>query len=151
MIKRLTIYLIGCLMLATNLVAEAVDLPVTSNFGWRIHPITGEWRFHAGVDLGYEYGTPVPALFDGIVLEAGDYGDGYGNQVLIYHSQINSYTRYGHMSTVTVQINQVIGRGSVIGYVGSTGNSTGPHLHLEYIIPDGTGSYIYTDPLQLWN
>ena len=131
--------------------AFCVDLPVTSSFGWRVHPISGQWKFHAGVDLGYEYGTQVLALFDGVVMEAGDYGDGYGNQVLIYHSQINSYTRYGHMSTVYVQINEQVPRGSVIGRVGSTGYSTGPHLHLEYIVPSGDGKYIYTDPLQLWH
>ena len=121
-------------------------LPVTSPFGWRIHPISGEWKFHAGVDLGYEYG-----IFDGIVIQAGDYGDGYGNQVLLYHSNIDSYTRYCHMSSVTVEIYQQVGAGSIVGYVGSTGYSTGPHLHLEYIVPASGGGYIYTDPLILWN
>ncbi len=143
--------MIGLIVQMLCLPAEAVYLPVTSDFGWRIHPITGEWKFHAGVDLGYEYGTQVLALFDGVVLEAGDYSDGYGNQVLIYHRQINSYTRYGHMSQVNVRVNQAVRRGEMIGRVGSTGNSTGPHLHLEYIIPDGSGGYVYTDPLRLWN
>ena len=142
--------MIGLILQLLLLPVRAANLPVTSPFGWRVHPITGDWKFHAGVDLGYEYGTTVPALFNGIVLEAGDYGDGYGNQVLIYHPQINSYTRYGHMSSVVVRLNQNVSRGETIGYVGSTGNSTGPHLHLEYIIPDGSGKYIYTDPLQLW-
>ena len=142
--------LVGLIIQISILSVNAANLPVTSPFGWRIHPITGGWKFHAGVDLGYEYGTSIPALFDGIVLEAGDYSDGYGNQVLIYHQQINSYTRYGHMSSVVVRLNQAVRRGEVIGYVGSTGNSTGPHLHLEYIIPNGTGGYVYTDPLVLW-
>ena len=141
---------IGLIIQLLLLPVSAVNLPVTSPFGWRIHPITGTWKFHAGVDLGYEYGTPIPALFDGVVLEVGDYGDGYGNQVLLYHSQINSYTRYGHMSQVNVSLNQRVSRGTTIGYVGSTGNSTGPHLHLEYIIPNDSGDYIYTDPLRLW-
>ena len=65
--------------------AAAAELPITSPFGWRVHPITGAWRFHTGIDLGYDYGTPIPAMFDGIVLAAGDFGDGYGNQVVLYH------------------------------------------------------------------
>lgn len=64
---------------------EAQELPVTSPFGWRIHPQTGDWRFHTGVDLGYEYGTGIAALFDGVVVQSGDFGDGYGMQVLLYH------------------------------------------------------------------
>lgn len=148
--KLKSILLVGLIVQLLSLPVSAVNLPVTSPFGWRVHPLTGDWKFHAGVDLGYEYGTPVPALFDGIVLEAGNYNDGYGNQVLLYHQQINSYTRYGHMSQVIVSLNQRVSRGATIGYVGSTGNSTGPHLHLEYIIPDGNGGYVYTDPLSLW-
>ena len=72
--------------------AYASDLPVTSAFGWRYHPISGEWSFHAGVDLGYPAGTPIPALFDGVVIQAGDYADGYGNQVLLYHPLFDGYT-----------------------------------------------------------
>ena len=60
--------------------AEAQELPVTSPFGWRIHPQTGDWRFHSGVDLGYDYGTGIAALFDGVVVQSGDFGDGYGMQ-----------------------------------------------------------------------
>lgn len=129
---------------------QAADLPVTSSFGWRIHPITGNWKFHAGVDLGYDYGTPVNVLFDGIVVQAGNYDDGYGNQVLVYHPMYDAYTRYCHMSTVYVSLNETIGAGTIVGLVGSTGNSTGPHLHLEWIVPDGTGGYIYENPLNLW-
>ena len=131
--------------------SKSFAVPVTSDFGWRIHPISGEWKFHAGVDLGYEYGTVVGALFDGMIMQAGNYSDGYGNQVLIYHSQIDSYTRYCHLDSVTVSIYQQVSAGSLIGYVGSTGYSTGPHLHLEYIVPDGGGGYVYADPLILWN
>lgn len=128
----------------------AADLPVTSPFGWRVHPITGVWTFHAGVDLGYDYGTPVPALFSGVVEMAGNYSDGYGNQVLLYHPDSDCYTRYGHMSTVYVTQGQEVNAGDTIGLVGSTGVSTGPHLHVEYIVPDGNGEYSYTDPLVLW-
>ena len=130
--------------------AQAADLPVTSPFGWRIHPITGEWKFHSGVDLGYNYGTFVPALFDGTVVQAGDFDDGYGNQVLIYHNAIDAYTRYGHMSALYVSAGDYVSAGQTIGAVGSTGNSTGPHLHLEYIVRAADGGFEYTDPLILW-
>lgn len=125
-------------------------LPVSSEFGWRIHPISGDWKFHAGVDLAYDYGTPVNCLFDGIVVMAGNYGDGYGNQVLMYHPSIDAYTRYAHLQAVYVEVGQSIPGNTLIGEVGSTGNSTGPHLHLEYVIPDGNGGYVYTNPLILW-
>ena len=129
--------------------AQAIDFPVTSPFGWRIHPISGEWKFHAGVDLGYEYGSYIVALFDGQVLIADDLGDGYGNQVLIYHPAIDAYTRYAHCSTLHVAAGQFVNAGQVIAQVGSTGYSTGAHLHLEYIIKAG-GVYQYANPLSLW-
>ena len=129
---------------------RAVDLPVTSPFGWRIHPISGEWKFHAGVDLGYEYGSYIGALFDGQVVIAENLGDGYGNQVLIYHPAIDSYTRYAHCSTLHVTAGQSVSAGQIVAQVGSTGYSTGPHLHLEYIV-NVNGTYQYADPLSLWN
>ncbi|MBR3622654.1 MAG: M23 family metallopeptidase, partial [Selenomonadaceae bacterium] len=125
-------------------------LPVTSHFGWRIHPIYGTWKFHSGVDLGYDYGTLVISLFDGTVISAGDYKDGYGNQVLIYHSNYDVYTRYAHLQAVYVSVGSQVSGGSYIGEVGSTGNSTGPHLHFEYIVRDANGNYVYTDPLCLF-
>lgn len=130
--------------------AFAEDLPVTSPFGWRIHPITGEYKFHAGVDLGYDYGASVPTLFDGQVVQSGDFGDGYGNQVLIYHYDYDCYTRYGHLSAVYVSAGEYVSAGQIIGLVGSTGTSTGPHLHLEYIIRAADGGYEYANPLALW-
>lgn len=131
-------------------VSADADLPVTSPFGWRIHPIYGTWKFHAGVDLGYDYGAPVNVLFDGEVVQSGNFDDGYGNQVLVYHAAIDSYTRYAHLSEVYVTAGEWVGAGSIVGLVGATGNVTGPHLHLEYIVPDGQGGYTYTDPLILW-
>jgi len=134
-------------MLSANV--QAAEFPVTSPFGWRIHPISGEWKFHAGVDLGYEYGAYIGALFAGQVITAGDFGDGYGNQVLIYHPAIDSYTRYAHCSTLHVVAGQQVAAGQIIAQVGSSGYSTGPHLHLEYIV-NVNGVYQYTDPLILW-
>ena len=115
---------------------KAAELPVTSSFGWRIHPVTGEYKFHAGVDLGYDEGTPIPAMFEG--------------QVLIYHAVNDTYTRYAHCSVLYVQAGDYVGAGDCIALVGNTGNSTGPHLHLEYIVRDAYGEYTYTDPLILW-
>ena len=129
---------------------HASEIPVTSAFGWRVHPISGEWKFHTGVDLGYAEGTPIPALFDGIVIQSGDYADGYGNQVLLYHPAYDTYTRYAHMSDVYVSVNQYITQGTVIGLVGATGYVTGAHLHLEYIVRGADGDYVYADPLVLW-
>ena len=127
----------------------AIDLPITSHFGWRIHPITGEYKFHSGLDLGFDYGTLVPAVFAGTIAMAGNYGDGYGYQVLIYHSENDTYTRYAHLQSVYVSIDDFVNKGDYIGEVGSTGNSTGPHLHIEYIVFNGY-QYEYTDPLILW-
>ena len=128
---------------------KAIDFPVTSPFGWRLHPISGQWKFHAGVDLGYEYGTYIASLFDGQVVTAANLDDGYGNQVLIYHPAIDAYTRYAHCSQLHVTAGQFVSAGQVIAQVGSTGYSTGPHLHLEYIIKVN-GVYQYADPLSLY-
>lgn len=128
----------------------APDLPVTSPFGWRVHPITGAWKFHSGVDLGYDFGSSVPALFDGIVVQAGNFDDGYGNQVMLYHPANDCYTRYAHMDSICVGTGDNVAVGQTIGYVGSTGFSTGPHLHLEYIVRSADGGYEYADPLSLW-
>ena len=128
----------------------AANLPVTSPFGWRIHPITGDWRFHTGVDLGYEIGTTIAALYAGEVVQAGDFGDGYGNQVLLYHPEYDCYTRYAHMDSIYVGTAQYVDIGTIIGTVGATGNVTGAHLHLELIVRGSDGAYTYVDPLSLW-
>lgn len=148
--KHLAIPLLFAISLIFPSSTFAEDLPVTSPFGWRIHPISGEWKFHSGVDLGYDYGATVPSLFDGQIVQSGDFGDGYGNQVLIYHDSLDCYTRYGHLSYIYVSAGEYVYAGQVIGCVGSTGYSTGPHLHLEYIIRSEDGGYQYADPLSLW-
>lgn len=128
---------------------SAIDFPVTSPFGWRVHPISGAWKFHSGVDLGYDYGAYICAVFDGQVVIADNLGDGYGNQVLLYHSAIDAYTRYAHCSVLHVVAGENVQAGQIIAQVGSTGYSTGPHLHLEYIV-NVNGEYQYADPLSLW-
>ena len=131
-------------------IVAAENFPVTSPFGWRIHPITGEYKFHSGVDLGYEYGAGIVALFDGQVIISANLNDGYGNQILLYHQNIDAYTRYAHCSQLFVSAGNFVDAGDIIATVGSTGYSTGPHLHLEFI-PNVDGQYIYVDPLTLWN
>ena len=101
----------------------------TSRFGPRVHPITGEHKNHGGLDIGASYGTAIHASDGGTVFLAGWCGS-YGNCVMIDHG--NGYTTvYGHMSSVAVSEGQSVSQNDVIGYVGSTGMSTGPHLHFE--------------------
>ena len=106
-----------------------VDGSVGSGFGPRIHPISGGSRMHTGVDIGASSGTPIKAADDGIVVMAGPNG-GYGNWTLIDHGG-GLATGYGHQSSIGVSRGQRVSRGEVIGRVGSTGASTGPHLHWE--------------------
>lgn len=102
---------------------------LTSGFGLRLHPILGYSRFHRGVDFGAASGTPIVAAAAGRVAFAGWHG-GHGNYVLLAHGR-GLGTAYGHMSRIGVRGGQAVAQGQVIGWVGSTGMSTGPHLHYE--------------------
>jgi murein DD-endopeptidase MepM/ murein hydrolase activator NlpD len=106
-----------------------VDAPVVSPFGMRFHPILHTWRMHTGVDLGASSGTPIKAAGDGVVISAG-WNGGYGNFTLLDHGN-GLATGYAHQSQIAVSVGQQVKTGEVIGYVGSTGASTGPHLHWE--------------------
>jgi len=106
-----------------------VSGPVTSRFGMRRHPILGYRRMHSGLDFRARRGTPIHAVTDGRVEMAGRNG-GYGNYVRLRH-QGDFGTGYAHMSRIAVRAGQTVKRGQIIGYVGSTGLSTGPHLHYE--------------------
>ena len=103
--------------------------PVTSNFGWRTHPILGTERFHAGIDFGADYGSLIYASAQGRVIYADWYG-GYGNSVIIDHGN-GMTTLYAHCSELYVKDGDVVQKGQPIAAVGSTGFSTGPHLHFE--------------------
>ncbi|GIV27437.1 MAG: peptidase [Bacteroidia bacterium] len=105
---------------------------VTSGFGWRIHPIYKTQEFHPGVDFPSHQGTPVYATGNGKVEFAGMDNSGYGLHVIINHG-FNYQTLYGHLSKVVVRMGEKVKRGQLIGYVGSTGLSTAPHLHYEVI------------------
>ncbi|WP_028082841.1 M23 family metallopeptidase [Dolichospermum circinale] len=107
----------------------AIAAPITSLFGWRVHPITGDSRFHTGTDLGAPTGTPILAAAKGQV-ETANWVSGYGLTVIINHASAQQ-TLYGHMSEILVQPGQWVEPGTVLGLVGNTGNSTGPHLHFE--------------------
>ncbi len=102
---------------------------VTSTFGMRMHPLLGFMRMHKGMDIGAPYGAPILAAVDGVVAFAGRSG-GYGNFIKLAHPG-GLASGYGHMSRFAVRAGQRVRRGQVIGYVGSTGMSTGPHLHWE--------------------
>lgn len=102
---------------------------LTSRFGYRRHPLFRRHMFHTGVDIAAPRGTPVPAAARGTVIFAGWYG-GYGKLVIIDHGSGTS-SLYGHLSAISVSVGQAVAGGQVIGRVGSTGYSTGPHLHYE--------------------
>ncbi len=102
---------------------------ISSGFGWRRHPITGRREFHRGIDIAAPIGTPVRAATYGKVIFAGWYKN-YGKLIILKHS--GGYTtRYGHLWKIRVKFGQRVREGQVIGYVGNTGLSTGPHLHFE--------------------
>jgi murein DD-endopeptidase MepM/ murein hydrolase activator NlpD len=111
-----------------------VEGQVTGSFGERIDPFNGEGAFHSGVDIGSSYGHPIIAPADGVVRLTETMG-GYGKTIMIDHGNGIS-TRYGHLSGFAVTAGQHVQRGEVIGYVGESGRSTGPHLHYEVRIND---------------
>lgn len=102
---------------------------LTSPYGMRTHPVHGGRRWHGGVDLAAPAGTPVHATSDGVVVNAG-WAGGYGLLVKLSHGGLYE-TQYGHLRQISVKAGQLVKRGDVIGQVGSTGNSTGPHVHYE--------------------
>ncbi|MBU3993926.1 MAG: M23 family metallopeptidase [Alphaproteobacteria bacterium] len=123
---------------ASRYPGQAVSIPslvpvegvkLTSEYGMRWHPVLGGRRKHDGVDLAAPTGTPVRATADGLV-ERADWFGGYGLFVALEHGGAIA-TRYGHMSRLNVAAGQTVRKGDIIGYVGSTGRSTGPHLHYE--------------------
>ncbi len=117
------------LIRGTGQMAFPSEGEITSGFGWRLHPILGYQRFHAGVDFGADYGSEIRAADRGLVIFAGWYG-GYGDAVIIDHGS-GITTLYGHTSGLYVAEGETVTRGQPIAAVGSSGLSTGPHLHFE--------------------
>lgn len=103
---------------------------VASGFGYRIDPVYKTVKMHAGLDFAAPQGTPIYATADGVVRLAGNTGNGYGNHVIINHGY-GYETLYGHQYRIKARVGQRVKRGELIGWVGSTGKSTGPHLHYE--------------------
>jgi len=123
------------------------SVPVTSDYGWRMNPVTIIWSFHSGIDLGAPFGTPVLAAKTGRVEYAG-WGDGYGNLIELDHGSTG--TRYAHLEAIYVSQGQRVAQGQQIGVVGSTGRSTGPHLHFELMVSSGDG-WVALDPAPYLN
>lgn len=122
----------------------SIPAAISSAFGWRLHPLGGDMRFHSGTDLGAPQGTPVLAAFGGKV-EIADFVGGYGLTVVLQHNKGAEQTLYAHLSELFVKPGEEIKQGEVIGRVGSTGLSTGPHLHFEFrkLTPEG---WVVLDP-----
>jgi murein DD-endopeptidase MepM/ murein hydrolase activator NlpD len=130
--------------------AMPVNGRMTSGFGTRRHPVLGYLRMHKGLDIAAPHGTPIRAAMDGVVALAGRNG-GYGNFIKLAHGG-GMATGYGHMSRFAVRPGERVSRGEVIGYVGSTGMSTGPHLHYELWrngVPVNPGNVSYSTVQQL--
>ena len=135
----------GCRQYVSNVFGDTNWIPyVTSYYGYRVHPISGDKNYHTGVDIGMSQGTEIRAGHDGTVTIAGENG-GYGLCVELSGETPegkNLVTKYGHCSQILVSVGDTVSAGDVIAKVGSTGNSTGPHLHLEVLV-DGN----YLNPL----
>ncbi|MBO9999340.1 MAG: peptidoglycan DD-metalloendopeptidase family protein [Cyanobacteria bacterium SID2] len=122
----------------------SIPAPISSFFGWRYHPIAGERHFHTGTDIAAPMGTPVLAAFTGRVAVAEMLG-GYGLAVILEHNDGTAETLYAHLSELLVQPGEQVEQGQVIGRVGSTGYSTGPHLHFE-VKQLAEDRWVYLDP-----
>jgi murein DD-endopeptidase MepM/ murein hydrolase activator NlpD len=125
----------------------SIPAPISSLFGWRMHPIYQSWRFHAGTDLAAPLGAPVLAAQAGRVAVS-DFLGGYGLTVILRHGDGDRESRYAHLSQVAVQPGEWVEQGEVIGLVGSTGTSTGPHLHFEVRQLTNEG-WVAMDPIEI--
>ncbi|MGO9335980.1 MAG: M23 family metallopeptidase [Terracidiphilus sp.] len=127
-----------------------IEGPVTSSFGERMDPFNGEGAFHSGIDISAPFGTPVRATADGEVSDA-SMGAGYGREVVLNHGH-DVMTVYGHLSAIAVLPGQHVTQGQVVGYVGQSGRSTGPHLHYEvrvHNVPVNPHKYLRTTYAQV--
>ncbi|HUQ00334.1 MAG TPA: peptidoglycan DD-metalloendopeptidase family protein [Aeromicrobium sp.] len=124
--------------------SHPVSGPITSGYGMRVHPVTGRYKLHDGTDFGASCGTPIRAAAGGVILEQ-YFNGGYGNRVILNNGLMRGHsivTTYNHLSRYAVSVGDHVNRGDVIGYVGSTGYSTGCHLHFMVLVDGHT-----TDPM----
>jgi murein DD-endopeptidase MepM/ murein hydrolase activator NlpD len=120
---------------------------IASGFGYRIHPVYKTWRMHTGMDFTAPIGTPIYATGDGVVIKPKSRMSGYGKVVVVDHGY-GYKTLYAHCSKIIVRPGQKVKRGQIIGYVGNTGISTGPHVHYEVLKNDrpvNPVNYFYQD------
>lgn len=125
----------------------SVPASISSLFGWRMHPVAQSWRFHSGTDLAAPMGTPVLATRAGRV-SVSDFLGGYGLTVIMRHDDDKLESRYAHLSQLAVEAGEWVEQGEVVGLVGSTGTSTGPHLHFELRQLTGEG-WVAVDPVEV--
>lgn len=137
-------YTLASRELKINYIWPVVKGSISSNYGWRNHPIYKRKEFHTGLDIAVPYGTPVYAAADGVVIFSGKKG-GYGNLIIIQHRD-KSLTYYGHNLELLVKKGDSVRQGKVISFSGNSGTSTGPHLHFEIRVNDK-----HTNPLQYLN
>lgn len=129
-VKALPVTVTNSAYIVTSPISSPVTSgTVTSSFGWRAHPIFKTEGFHTGIDIASKLGTPILSAFSGTVYEVGS-SDAYGNYVIMKHSD-SLYTFYGHCDSIKAEKSMVIRAGEIIAYMGSSGYSTGPHLHFE--------------------
>lgn len=119
----------GSKVQGSGVMAWPLEGKITSRFGYRRHPLWGGRHFHTGLDISGKYGTPIRAADSGEIIFAG-WWDGYGKAVVIDHGRMTT-TVYGHLSRIYKKVGAVVAKGQTLGLVGSTGYSTGPHLHFE--------------------
>ncbi|MFH1361416.1 MAG: M23 family metallopeptidase, partial [bacterium] len=119
----------GTKVKGTGVLAWPAEGRITSRYGYRRHPLWGGRNFHRGIDIAAKHGTPIKAADAGEIIFAG-WWDGYGKAIVIDHGQ-KTTTVYGHMSRLYKKVGQAVAKGQTIGLMGSTGYSTGPHVHFE--------------------
>lgn len=129
---------------ASGFIWPSYETYITSYYGWRIHPIYGYEKFHHGVDIGAAGGTEVWAIADGTVITSAYEEGGYGNYVVVYHGN-NTASLYAHMREKWVSVGDVVSQGDVVGLCGTTGGSTGNHIHFEIQVGGST-----VDPLSYY-
>ena len=140
----LTVFFAGIIhVLTKNLLLRPVDGNITSDFGYRTHPISGEYSFHNGIDIKASIGTPIKAPFSGTVVSV-FYNQTGGNQIILERND-GFRSGFAHLSETFVKKGQKVSLGQIIGKVGNTGNSTGSHLH--FILKSKYGKYL--DPKKL--